>query len=140
MIPLVLAGLMLAMTAVDVGFNIYSTNQTTKASDMYNKYVEGFYGGSQEENSAYFARYLRAHHLDPADVKFPYRTGMNFNQSQLYAAGSKLVNNEYARYGSYVHGATQLGRSASVGAYNSTRPPLKHNTLILYPGGGYYGN
>lgn len=138
MIPVVLSALMLAMTAVDVGYNIYSTNETTKASDVYNRYVEGFYGSAEKENASYFARYLRAHHLDPKDVKYPFRTGMNFNESQLYSAGVRDVSNQYARIGSYVHGATRLGQSASLGAYNSTKPS-KPNTMILYPGGGYYG-
>lgn len=139
MLPVVLAALMLAMTAVDVGYNIYSTNETTKASDVYNRYVGDFYGGAEKENAAYFARYLRAHHLDPKDVKYPFRTGMNFNESQLYAAGARGVSNEYARLSSLMHGATRVGQSASIGAYNSTKT-YRPNTMILYPGGGYYGN
>lgn len=130
MIPILLAAAFLAMSAIDSGYNIYSTNKTTKASDRYNDYVGQFYGGKMAENTAYFDRYIRAHHLDPKDIKFPYRTGMIFDQSKLYQSKASMVSNEMARTGSYVHGATSVGRSAATGAslYNNYNKPRNYNT------------
>lgn len=122
MVPLVLAALMLALTAADVGYNVYSTNKTTKASDEVNKYLGEFYGGQLQENMAFWDRYIRAHHLEGRQIRFPYRTGMNFNEKGILNADFGSLYNQYARYGSYVHGATSLGKSAGYGYYFATRP------------------
>lgn len=114
---------MLALTAVDVGYNVYQTNQSTKMSDSYNKYLGDFYGGKIAENDAYFDRYIKAHHINPNNVRFPFRAGMIFDESKLYSSDMALYNNQLARTGSYVHGATSLGRSAGYGYYASQRKP-----------------
>ena len=114
-LPLVLAGAMVAMTAIEALYNVYSTQKTTEASDAQARYQQTFYGGAQLENRAYFDRYIRMHHLQNRKILYPYRTGMNFNASQLYGSNSQLVKNEYSRYGSYVHGGASTGRAGIIG-------------------------
>lgn len=115
MIPLVIAAVILGLTAVQSGYNIYKTNESTKISDKFNKQMSGFYGASLSENTAYWARYIRAHHLEDRRILYPYRTGKEMNPSSYLSSINSLDLNAIARQSAYVNGALNTGKSAAYG-------------------------
>lgn len=135
MIPIIqIVAAMVAMQGVSTAFDIFSTHQTTKASDQAARYTQDFYNGSFTENSRFWQDYIRKHHLEGREIKYPYRTGMNYNMSQLYGSESALTSNRYARYGSYVHGANNMVKSVGYPMMfrGNTYVPKKNYTDVMY--------
>lgn len=137
MLPILIALAILGLTAVDSGYNWYATNQTTKASDEYNKYVGEFYGRHLAENQAYFERYIRAHHLQNREIRYPIRTGYEMSLAPLYASESQLLTNQYSRSTSAVHGVTNTGRSALFG-YGISAPGYKMSPRVNTNNSSFY--
>lgn len=100
MIPAVLAGLIVAGAIgrmIQTGASIYETAQSTKNSDIVNEYGENYAKGYRDENSRYWNEYIRRHHLGNREIKYPYRTGYEYNLSSLYGYQIAQKNNELSR-------------------------------------------
>lgn len=118
---LILAILMLGLTAGESVYNVYNTNEATKISDEYNKAMGAFYGGQFAENTAFWDRYIRAHHIENRNIMFPYRTGYNFNKSQLLQSMNMLDFNNLSRNAAVVHALTSSGKAAARAGYAYTK-------------------
>lgn len=130
--PIVILGAIAAAEIIDKGWNVYATNQTTKANDVQNKYLQGFYGAYASESADYLSRYIRAHHLQGRPLRYPIRTGLSPNLSALYGADARLVANKYARAGSYVKFGTGVSRSMGFGRIGLGYIPQKNYTNSMY--------
>lgn len=99
-----------AAAAASAGWNIYQTHKSTEKSDEILDYTGEFYRGHYQENTNFWQEYIRRHHLQNRSIKYPYRTGYNFNRASIMSADAGLYNNELNRYGSYFRaGSTALG-------------------------------
>lgn len=119
--PLVLAGIFLAAAAIDSMYNVYSSHESKNAANKANSYIADYTNGAMAENSRYFEDYIRKHHLSGRDIKYPYRTGMNYNASALYGAEYSNRLADLNLYGSYVHGGTSIARAGAGGYYMANR-------------------
>lgn len=99
-LPVVLAGLLVASALgrmISTGAGIYQTYETTKNADKVNEYGLNFGRGYYAENTRFWNDYIRRHHLEGREIKYPYRSGYIYNQSGIYSAESALQNNEISR-------------------------------------------
>lgn len=112
-VPLVVAGALLAASAIGAAWNIYQTDQTTKLQDKTYTYTRDFQRGYYDENSRFWNDYIRLHHLENRKIMYPYRTGYNYDLSKMYTADRNLDINSLNRTGSIVRGFTGMGSSAA---------------------------
>lgn len=92
------------------GWNIYQTHQSTKKSDEIYEYSRNYQQAFYEENSRFWDDYIKRHHLEKRQIKYPYRTGYNFNRTGIMGADAGLYNDDLSRTGSYFRaGSTALG-------------------------------
>lgn len=119
---------------LDKGWNVYSTGQTTKANDFQNRYTQQFYGAYGSESADYMLRYIRAHHLQGRQLRYPIRSGLSPNLSALYGADARLVSNRYARAGSYVKFGTGTAKSLGYARIGLGYSPAKNPKVndIMY--------
>lgn len=99
-VPVVLAGLLVASAIgkiISSGASIYQTYETTKNSDVVNEYAVNYSRGYYNENTRFWEDYIRRHHLERRNVRYPYRVGENYNLSSLYAGEMAIRNNEINR-------------------------------------------
>lgn len=99
-LPVALAGLIVAGAIgklISTGAGIYQTYESTKNADVVNEYGVNYGKGYYEENSRFWNDYIRRHHLQERQVKYPYRTGYEYNLSGLYSSEMALRNNELNR-------------------------------------------
>lgn len=133
-IPLIIAASYMAVTAVQGLYNAYSTEQTSRSSDKVASYSLAFNKGALYENSDFWDRYIRAHHLQNRKIRFPYRTGYNFNETGVKAAENSLLYNQWSRFNSYANAGFGTAR-AGIGAYGvmgNTYRPQKNYTDVMY--------
>lgn len=123
---------LVAISAVQAGYNIYSTDRTTKASDAYNSYLSQFYGGKASETQRFFEDYIRKHHLQGREIRYPYRSGLVADYSKVLGAASSSAANRYGRYGSYVNGAASVAKSGIYGYGMMGYAANKNFTDIMY--------
>lgn len=110
-----LAGLALSgglFSAARAYTSVEQTNRQTEISDVYNRYLNAFYGGKMNENTDYWTRYIRAHGLEGRQIRYPYRTGHLFNQSGLIGSAGALASNDLQRHYAMVNGLLGVGGSA----------------------------
>lgn len=110
-IPLILGAALVGISAIEAIYNIYSTQKTTEASDQQAEYVKQYQMAAEAENARFYGDYIRAHHLEKRMIKYPYRSGVVYNETSLRNASVNQLYNEYSRYGSYVHGISSTGKS-----------------------------
>lgn len=129
---------LVALAAIGIGaamsaWQIYQTDETTKANDKVLDYTNEFYSGAENENSRFWQEYIRRHHLEKRSIMYPYRTGYNFNRSSLLSSEAGLYSNSLSRQGSYVYG---VGRTSIGGlyAYRSPQyqPPNRPVPMTMY--------
>lgn len=120
--PAVALGVIMVLSSlVSAGFDIYSTNETKKASDRALDFSNAFYSGAWVENDRFWKNYIHKHHLEGRQILYPYRSGFNYDANRLYNAQSNLVANDYARMRSVVGGATHVINSGAYGYGVATR-------------------
>lgn len=117
-LPAVLAGLIVAGAIgriISTSAGIYQTQESTKNADYVNKYGVEYASGYRDENTRYWNDYIRRHHLDGRQIRYPYRTGYEYNLSQLYSSQMSLRNNELNRNMSWfrLFGGGGLGQGPS---------------------------
>lgn len=117
-LPVALAGLIVAGAIgkiISTGAGIYQTYESTKNADVVNEYGVKYGQGYYEENTRYWNDYVRRHHLQGRQVKYPYRTGYEYNLSGLYSGQMALRNNELSRNMSWFRllGSGGLGQGPS---------------------------
>lgn len=99
-LPVALAGLIVAGAIgriISTGISIYQTQETTKNADVANQYMVDYSSGYYDENSRFWNDYIQRHHLGGREIKYPYRSGYNYNLSSLYTGQMALKNNELSR-------------------------------------------
>lgn len=79
----------------------YSNYRATKRATDYQ---EAFYNGYNEENKYFWYRYRKIHHILDRPIRYPYRTGYNYNMSALQNAGVRKVSSQNAVYRSVAGG------------------------------------
>lgn len=115
---------LVALAAIGIGaamsaWQIYQTDQSTKANDEVLRYTNDFYSGAERENNQFWQEYIRRHHLEGRQIMYPYRTGFEFNRAPLLSSEAGLYSNSLSRQGSYVYG---VGRTAIGGLYAYRTP------------------
>lgn len=125
-LPIALAGLIVAGAIgriISTSAGIYQTYETTKYADNVNNY--GVYYGSKykQENDRFWDDYVQRHHLERRDVRYPLRSGYEYNLSSLYSSQMALKTNEVNRNMSWFRllGGGGLGQGPSIyrGFYGS---------------------
>lgn len=96
---------------IDWIWSVYSTQQSTAASDRALEYTKNYVSGAYRENTRYWDDYVKRHHLEKREIMYPYRTGFNYDLSKVYTSDARLVSNDMARTGTYVYGATSTART-----------------------------
>lgn len=99
-LPVALAGLIVAGAIgriISTGISIYQTQETTKNADVANQYMVDYSSGYYDENTRFWNDYIQRHHLGGREIKYPYRSGYNYNLSSLYTGQMALKNNELSR-------------------------------------------
>lgn len=99
-IPVALAGLILASAigrVISTGAGIYQTYETTKNADEVNEYGVKYGQGYYDENTRFWRDYIQRHHIGGREIRYPFRTGYEYNLSALYGAQASLRNNELNR-------------------------------------------
>lgn len=85
---------------------ISNYNATESAID----YEKDFYGGAYLENKRFWDDYRRAHGWNSKrQIKYPYRTGYNYNLSALQNAGVREVSAKNSVYRSLASGIVPFG-------------------------------
>ena len=125
--PLVALGVAyLGLTVAQSLYNVYNTDRSTKLSDDYYNYTSDYNLGAMYENQNYWQNYLKAHHIQNRDIKYPYRTGYYYNASTLYSARAGFETNNYARQSAWVTGGINAARSgAGLGFAHYKQPGYK---------------
>lgn len=125
-LPVALAGLIVAGALGRIASTmagIYQTQETTRNADFVNNYGVNYGNGYWNENARYWDDYIRRHHLGSREIKYPYRTGYEYNLSGLYSAQMSLRNNEINRNLSWFRllGGGGIGQGPSLyrGLYGS---------------------
>ena len=131
-VPVALVAFAVA-SALSAVSTIYSTEVNTRSQDAVSQYTSGYELGAMLENERYFKDYLAKHHIADRGIKYPYRTGVNFNQSRYFKAEANIMGNKASRLSAYTRGASSL-----FGLYGQSR--------VMSRGGGrkpmssfYYG-
>lgn len=98
------------------GYGIARSNYKAvkKAAD----YQTRFYNGSYRENRRFWADYIRTHHLEHRRIRYPYRTGYNYNLSPLYSADVRKVSSKNAVASAYARLYSPFGLYQSGPRYN----------------------
>lgn len=117
-VPLLAAAAVIAALGkiISAGANVYQTYESTSNTDTVNRYVRDFSKGYYDENDRYWQQYIARHHLQNRQVLYPYRTGYNYNLTNLYSSQAALNNNELARNMSWfglLRTGTSVGPSLS---------------------------
>lgn len=128
MIPLiyVMLAMMMAGTGIEIGADVYARNESNKAQD----YAQAFYSGAMAENSAYWERYIRMHHLENRRIMFPYRTGFNYNATGIYQAQATKAQNNARIIADAGRAARQM--AGAYGIYTGVYRPRKSTADIMY--------
>lgn len=118
-LPVALAGLIVAGAVgriVSTMAGIYQTQETTRNADFVNNYGVNYGSGYYNENSRYWDDYIGRHHLSNRQIRYPYRSGYEYNLSSLYSAQMSLRNNEINRNLSWFRllGGGGLGQGPSL--------------------------
>lgn len=96
-----MAGALVGTTIVG-GLVSYSNYKSTKQATDY---AQDFYNGSYKENLRFWSDYRRAHHWNPRrEIRYPYRTGYNYNLQGMYNAGVREVSAKNSVYRSIASG------------------------------------
>lgn len=113
-VPLVIAGAIVGSAVVSAIAQMYTTYKSTGEYDKAYNYTNAFYNGASAENERYFEDYIRKHHISNRDIRYPYRTGYNFDMSKVLTSNAGLNANSYNRYNSIVQGGSRVvGAGAS---------------------------
>lgn len=117
-LPAVLAGLILAGAigrVISTGVGIYETHETTKNADKVNEYNLEYGKGYYDENTRFWNDYIQRHHLGGRSIRYPYRTGFEYDRSRIYSPEAFLKNNEINRNLSWYRllGSGGLGQGPS---------------------------
>lgn len=138
-VPVALVATLAASTALSTAMQIYGTEKSTRASDLAYQYSSNYELGRMMENERYFKDYLRAHHIEHRSIKYPYRTGYEYNQSRYYQNKSHLLGNSVNRQSAYVGGISNVlnlyGRAGIVrnlGRGNNVRSSFYYSPRELY--------
>lgn len=91
---------------------VYSTYESTANLDRVNSYSRDFSKGYYDENTRFWDQYISRHHLKNREILYPYRSGFNYNLSNMYSSEASLANNELSRNTSWFR---LLGAGTSVG-------------------------
>lgn len=132
-VPVALVASLAASTALSTAMQIYGTEKNTRASDLAYQYGSNYELGRMMENERYFKDYLRAHHIEHRAIKYPYRTGYEYNQSRYYQNQSNLLANQTSRQSAYVGGISSLfGLYGRVGVVRNFSPRNNVRSSFYY--------
>ena len=86
-----------ALSIIDSLFDFASTEIVTRNTDVATRYSADYSRAFYSENDRFWNDYIRAHHLEGREIKYPYRTGFIPDKTRLYTSNSQLQNNVVAR-------------------------------------------
>lgn len=86
-----------ALSIIDSLFDLASTEIVTRNTDVATRYSADYSRAFYAENDRFWNDYIRAHHLEGREIKYPYRTGFIPDKTRLYTSESQLQNNVVAR-------------------------------------------
>lgn len=126
-IPLIpiLLGAMIGTQVQSTAVDLYNNNRVQQASDLTAQFQRDFYQGSFNENTRFWNDYIRRHHLSDRAIRYPYRTGYNFNLTGLYDAERIFTSNDALRLGSYFTGASRIANAGGFSYYMYHRLPYR---------------
>lgn len=112
-----MAGALVGTTLVG-GLVSYSNYKATKRATDY---TEAYYNGAYRENLKYWSDYRRAHHWSRnREIRYPYRTGYEYNLSGMYNAGARQVSAKNSVYRALIGGIVPIAMYRNSG-YNPSR-------------------
>lgn len=114
---------LVAAYGLSAAAGVYTAARYKKYADRLSNYQEQFYGGYYRENKRYFDRYRRIHHIEHRPIRYPYRTGYNYDLSRLQNAGLRKVSAQNSVWNS---------GSRAVGIFGFYRSPVTYRMNPSY--------
>lgn len=90
-----------------------------KAQSKITAYQDEFYRGAYNENKMFWYEYRRRHHILDRPIKYPYRTGYNYDLSALQNAHLREMSAQNRVYSAWSGAGIPLGYYRRPAGYRS---------------------
>lgn len=114
---------LVAAYGLSAAAGLFTAARYKRYADRLSNYQQEFYGNYAAENVRYWDRYRRLHHIQHRPVRYPYRTGYNYDLSRLQNAGLRKVSAQNSVWNS---------GARAVGIFGFYRAPIGYRATPNY--------